>query len=56
MLPEVEQRLFIAQQLAAVSGEILIQYFRRSHLQGGTKIDQVSAIVTQARCGWCIRW
>ncbi|WLT37159.1 hypothetical protein NON20_14285 [Synechocystis sp. B12] len=48
MLPEVEQRLFIAQQLATVSGEILSQYFRRSHLQSGTKIDQISAIVTQA--------
>lgn len=48
MLPEVEQRLSIAQQLATVSGEILSQYFRRSHLQSGTKTDQISAIVTQA--------
>ncbi|MBD2654571.1 histidinol-phosphatase [Synechocystis sp. FACHB-383] len=48
MLPEVEQRLAIAQQLATISGDVLAQYFRRSHLQSGTKTDQVSAIVTQA--------
>ncbi|MCT0254555.1 histidinol-phosphatase [Synechocystis sp. CS-94] len=48
MLPEIEPRLAIAQQLATISGEILSQYFRRSHLQSGTKTDLVSAIVTQA--------
>jgi histidinol phosphatase-like enzyme (inositol monophosphatase family) len=48
MLPEIEQRLNIAHQLADLSGEILRQYFRQPHLASQTKTGQISAIVTLA--------
>lgn len=48
MLPEIEQRLTIAHQLADISGEILRQYFRQPNLRSQTKSGEISAIVTIA--------
>ncbi len=45
---ELNQRLQLAHTLADLSGEVIRQYFRRSHLVSQTKIGESSSIVTIA--------
>ena len=45
---ELNKRLALAHTLADLSGEIIRHYFRRSHLDSQTKIDESSSIVTIA--------
>lgn len=45
---ELSQRLQLAHTLADLSGEVIRQYFRRSHLAAQTKTEESSSIVTIA--------
>jgi inositol-phosphate phosphatase/L-galactose 1-phosphate phosphatase/histidinol-phosphatase len=47
-MDDLMRSITLAEKLADVSGEVIRQYFRRSHLPSETKEGQVSAIVTLA--------